>query len=288
MNTNSSSGSDLRRAARRSPSSARAMGGPSSSARWRLCRSRGQRRTRRASPAATSASPNLDRKPRPRRQRRHSCRARSSARSEDIEAVIAAGRWRVRLRLGLGSSGAALALAAPPPRARRSAKLALWEPPHITRSRGWRARRPTRSSSTRRWSPRVAVARSAGVLHGQGRGYAARLDPPPGAKSQPWWANQEAPLRTRLRLRLRDQGDYRCRWTSRPNVTVPDRSCSWLRSEHAARPRSRAPTSGRMRCSPEGSRRTLADQSSRRRCGRPGARAGQRVLRQLTAATHGD
>jgi pimeloyl-ACP methyl ester carboxylesterase len=167
---------------------------------------------------------------------------------EDIEAVIAAaggsaGLWG-------SSSGAALALTATAAGASVT-KLALWEPPYIIDP----AARPP-ADQIEQYETMVAEGR---------RGDAAEyfmakvVGMPPEfvayAKSQPWWASQEALAHT-LAYDARIMGDYSVPVEMAAKVTVP----ALVLDGSASMPFMASGTDALAAAMPNATRRTLADQ----------------------------
>ena len=167
---------------------------------------------------------------------------------EDIEAVIAAaggsaGLWG-------SSSGAALALLATAAGASVT-KLALWEPPYIIDP----AARPP-ADQIEQYETMVAEGR---------RGDAAEyfigkvVGMPPEfvayAKSQPWWAGQEALAHT-LAYDARIMGDYSVPVETAAKVTVP----TLVLDGSASMPFMASGTDALASALPNATRRTLADQ----------------------------
>jgi pimeloyl-ACP methyl ester carboxylesterase len=167
---------------------------------------------------------------------------------EDIEAVIAAAGASVGL-FG-SSSGAALALTATAGGASVS-KLALWEAPYILDP----AARPP-ADQVQQYETMVAEGR---------RGDAAEyfmtkvVGMPPEfvvyAKSQPWWASQEALAHT-LAYDARIMGDYSVPTAMAAKVTVP----TLVLDGSASMPFMASTADALAAALPNGSRRTLADQ----------------------------
>jgi pimeloyl-ACP methyl ester carboxylesterase len=167
---------------------------------------------------------------------------------EDIEAVIAAAGASVGL-FG-SSSGAALALTATASGASVS-KLALWEPPYIVDP----SARPPKDQ-VQQYETMVAEGR---------RGDAAEyfmtkvVGMPPEfvtyAKSQPWWASQEALAHT-LAYDARIMGDYSLPTEMAAKVTVP----TLVLDGSASMPFMATTAEALAAALPNGSRRILADQ----------------------------
>ena len=167
---------------------------------------------------------------------------------EDIEAVIAAADGSAAL-FG-SSSGAALALNATAAGASVS-RLALWEPPYIPDP----AMRPP-ADQVEQYETMVAEGR---------RGDAAEyfmsrvVGMPPDfvayAKSQPWWANQEALAHT-LAYDARIMGDYSVPVEMAARVAVP----TLILDGSASQPFMKPGTDALAAAMPSATRRTLADQ----------------------------
>ena len=167
---------------------------------------------------------------------------------EDIDAVIAAAGGSVGL--WGSSSGAALALRATAAGASVT-KLALWEPPYIIDP----AARPP-ADQIEQYETMVAEGR-----RGDASEYfmAKVVGMPPEfvayAKSQPWWANQEALAHT-LAYDARIMGDYSVPVDIAAKVTVP----TLVLDGSASMPFMKPGTDALAAALPNGSRRTLADQ----------------------------
>ena len=202
----------------------------------RLRRSRRQRR-RGGHPGLGLQRPQL-RSPRSRRQRRHAA-VRHRARDRGHR-----GRHRARQAARPGCAARRRGppwRCAPPPPARRSRKLALWEPPYILDP----AARPP-ADQIEQYETMVAEGR---------RGDAAEyfmakvVGMPPDfvayAKSQPWWANQEALAHT-LAYDARIMGDYSVPVDDRGQGDRADARPRWL-GEHALH-EARAPMPSPRRC----------------------------------------
>ena len=167
---------------------------------------------------------------------------------EDIEAVIGAAGGSAGL-FG-SSSGAALALSATAAGASVS-RLALWEPPYIIDP----AARPP-ADQIQQYETMVAEGR---------RGDAAEyfmskvVGMPPDfvayAKSQPWWANQEALAHT-LAYDARIMGDYSVPTEMAAKVSVP----TLVLDGSASMPFMASSGDALAAALPKGERRTLADQ----------------------------